>query len=193
VAPWRAAAEPGRGRQSGLGILEDGERLRQSLGRVAREHGIAETEQADAFAGGRQQIAQRQQDDERAVALRGQRQLGAEIHRRREIGRKPHGVGRFPLALADIEMIVACRAAPVDAARRLAGDEGTELPEGFTRSGAPAAMPAGQNRGRDTARLDQKVRQAPGKALGLGQSRADRTRCRHVGARFGQDFTRFVT
>ena len=57
--------------------------------------------------------------------------------------------------------------------RRLAGRERPELPEGLAAAGDAAAVPAGEHRRGDAARLDQQVGKAGGEALGLGQRAAD--------------------
>jgi hypothetical protein len=59
----------------------------------------------------------------------------------------------FPLLLAHIEVIVACRAPPIDTGRRLAGDEAPVLPEILSLPGATATMQAVDHGGSDPARL----------------------------------------
>ena len=62
-------------------------------------------------------------------------------------------MGSLPLLLADIEMIVARRAAPVDVLRRLAGNEAAVLPETLARAGAPSSMQAVDHIGGDAGKL----------------------------------------
>ncbi len=42
--------------------------------------------------------------------------MALEVHRRREVGPQPQPLGGLPLALAHVEMVGACRAAPIDRA-----------------------------------------------------------------------------
>ena len=146
----------------------------EPLGRVPRQDRVALAEEADALAGGGEKLGEREEEDLRPIALGGGREPRAEIHRGREVGPEPHHMGRLPFLLADVEMLVAGRAPPVDRGRGLARREGAELPEGLAAAGDAAAMPAGNDGRRDAAGLDQKVGQAAGDALRLGQRSADR-------------------
>ena len=91
--------------------------------------------------------------DQRAVELALAREPRRERHRRRTVGPDPDGVRGLPFPLAHIEMVVARRAPPVDAARLLAGDEAAELPEVLAGAGAAAAVQAVDHGGGDLARL----------------------------------------
>src|SRR5262245_31847381 len=67
-------------------------------------------------------------------------------------------MGGLPFLLAHIEVVVARRAAPVDAVGRLAGDEATVLPEILARTGAPAAMQPVDDGGGDAPRFQDQPR-----------------------------------
>src|SRR5206468_7819581 len=83
-------------------------------------------------------------------------------HGGRTVGPDPHGVGRLPFALANIQMIVARGTAPIDAVRRFAGDEASILPKILARSGpAPAVKPVDHGRG-DATRLQDPERHGGG-------------------------------
>src|ERR1700760_1092990 len=69
---------------------------------------------------------------------------------------------RPPFLFTDIEMIVARRAAPVDALGRFAGVEAAVLPETFSGAGAPSSMQAVDDVGSDMARFKYKTRQRGG-------------------------------
>ena len=140
-----------------------------AFGGIAGEHRLAQADEAGAFAGGGQQVGQRQRQHDGAAALGNRRQARAEVHRGRQVGPQPDGVGGLPFLLAHIEMVVAGRASPVDRGRRFAGNEGAELPEGLAAAAHPASVPAGQNRGGDAPRLDQKVGHAGGDPLRLSE------------------------
>src|SRR6266571_4513719 len=73
----------------------------------------------------------------------------------------------LPFPLAHIEVIVAGRAAPVDAVRRLAGDEAAVLPEVLARAGAAAAVQTVDHGGGDAARLEDEPRHGGGERAGL--------------------------
>ena len=64
--------------------------------------------------------------DQRAFELGLPDQRRGEHHRGRAVGPDPHRVRGLPFLLAHIKMIVARRAAPVDARGRLAGDEAAD-------------------------------------------------------------------
>ena len=79
-------------------------------------------------------------------------------HRGGAVDPEPDGVRRLPFALAHIEPVVAGGAAPVDALRGLAGDEGAELPEALAGRrpaggrGCRAAAVAATRRASSTSR-----------------------------------------
>ena len=66
-------------------------------------------------------------------SLVSQHERRGEHHRGRAVRPDPHRVRGFPFLLAHIEMVVARRAAPVDARGRLARHEAAELPEILAR------------------------------------------------------------
>ncbi len=109
---------------------------------------------ADAFAAAHEQFAERESEHERAVALRFPHQGRSEFHRRRKVGPDPDRMRRLPFALAHIEMVVARRAPPVDAARGLARHEAAILPKILARPGAPPSVQAVKDRGRYTPGLE---------------------------------------
>jgi hypothetical protein len=78
----------------------------------------------------------------------------------------------LPFLLADIEMIVARRAAPVDVLRRLAGDEAALLPEAFAGAGATPAMQAMDDVGGDAAGFEHETGERSGErsAFAIGTS-----------------------
>src|SRR5258706_12092613 len=80
----------------------------------------------------------------------------------RAVWDKPPRVLGLPFLHADIEMIVARRAPPVDILRRLAGNEAAVLPKGFSRARPPPSMQAVNDVGRDAARFKHKTRQRSG-------------------------------
>jgi hypothetical protein len=92
------------------------------------------------------------------------------------VGPEPDGVGGFPLAIADIETVVAGGAAPVDTRQRFAFDIGSELPEGFADAALAAAVPAGDHGVGDAPRLGEAIGQqrraltGAGKRVGAAQS-----------------------
>ena len=90
----------------------------------------------------------------------------------RTVGPQPHGVGGLPFLLADIEMIVARRAAPVDVLRRLAGDEAAILPEALAGAGAAPAMQAMDDVGGDAAGFEHETGKRSGErsAFAIGTS-----------------------
>ena len=65
---------------------------------------------------------------------------------------------RLPFALAHIKALVLGRTAPIDAGRRLARDEGTELPEGLAGARAPSSMDAMHDARRDLFRAAAEAR-----------------------------------
>ena len=69
-------------------------------------------------------------------------------------------------------MVVARRAAPVDALRRLAGNEAAILPEAFAGAGAAPAVQAVDHVGGDAAGFEHKTRQRGGErsAFAIGTS-----------------------
>ena len=104
-------------------------RQARALGRIvhdglghAVDHGAAagrahQAGQADALAALDQHFGERERDDQRAVELALAREPRGERHRGRTVGPDPDRVRGLPFPLAHIEMIVARRAPPVDAAR----------------------------------------------------------------------------
>ncbi len=67
-------------------------------------------------------------------------------------------MGRLPLAVADVGVVVARGAAPIDAGQALALGIGTELPEILADAALAAAMPAGDHGVGDPLGLDQTIR-----------------------------------
>src|SRR5262249_39699479 len=98
--------------------------------------------------------------------------FGCKCHRWRAVRPQPDRVRGFPFLFADIEMIVARRAAPVDVLRRLARDETAGLPEAFAGAGAAAGTQAVDDVGGDTAGFKHKARQRRGErsAFAIGTS-----------------------
>src|SRR4029077_2779460 len=88
------------------------------------------------------------------------------------VGPQPDGVRSLPFLLADIEMVVARRAAPVDILRRLTRDEAAVLPETFAGAGAAAAVQAMDDVGGDAAGFKHETRQRCGErtAFAIGTS-----------------------
>ena len=78
------------------------------------------------------------------------------------VGPQPERVGGLPLAVAQIGVVVAGGAAPVDLGDALAGDVGAELPEVLADAALAAAVPAGDHGVGDALRLDQAVRHQRG-------------------------------
>ena len=105
-------------------------------------------------------IRQGERQDGGAIDLGAGREARSEGHRRRAIEPDPDRVRGLPFALAHEGAVLARRAAPVDARRRLAGDEGAKLPEGFARARLPSPMDAVHQRVRDLPRGDDEARQA---------------------------------
>ena len=66
-------------------------------------------------------------------------------------------------------MVVAGRAAPVDARQAFALDIGPELPEILADAALAAAMPAGDHRVGDAARLDQQSGTSEARSLRAGE------------------------
>src|SRR6185437_7901866 len=90
----------------------------------------------------------------------------------RAVRPEPHRMRGLPFLLADIEMVVARGAAPVDALRRLAGDEAAILPETFAGAGAPPPVQAVDHIGGDAAGFKHETRQGRGErsAFTIGSS-----------------------
>src|SRR5690242_1503533 len=86
----------------------------------------------------------------------------------------------LPFLLADIEMIVARRAPPVDILRRLARNEAAVLPETFAGAGAAPAMQAMDDVGCDAAGFKHETRQRCGErsAFAIGTSYRENLPCR---------------
>ena len=149
------------------------DRLGYARRRLAAGSRLRQPEQGDALAAAHEQLGGGQHQQRGAVALGRRCEVAAEVHRLREIRPQPYGMRRFPLALADVEMIGARRAAPVDLAQRVARLELAELPERLARAGAPAAVQAVRDSLRDTLRVDEDFRQAVGEAVRFAFERQD--------------------
>src|SRR5581483_7502526 len=108
-------------------------------------------------------LGERKGDDEAAIELALTREARVESHRRRAVRPDPDGVCSLPFLLAHVEMIVACGAPPVDAARLFAGDEAAELPEVLAGAGAAPAMQTVNHSRSDLARLQDEPRHRSGK------------------------------
>jgi hypothetical protein len=134
---------------------------RQPFGRVSRGNGFHHAGAADALARAGEDLGQRQHEHQGAALLGDDCNVGLVEHGRRLVGPEPDGVGCFPLAIADIETVVAGGAAPVDTRQRFAFDIGPKLPEGFADAALAAAVPAG----------DDGVGHAPGFGEAIGQQR----------------------
>ena len=111
-------------------------------------------------------------DDQRALELAVARLFRRERHRGRAVRPQPYRVRGLPFLLADIEMIVARRAPPVDVLRGLAGNEAAVLPETLAGAGAPPAVQAVDHVGGDAARFKHEARQRCGErsAFAIGTS-----------------------
>ena len=81
-------------------------------------------------------------------------------------------MGGLPFLLADIKMIVARRAPPIDILRRLSGDEAAILPKALAGAGAAPAMQAMDDVGGDAAGFEHETRQRCGErsAFAIGTS-----------------------
>ena len=148
-----------------------------AFGAVAGGEGIGEARPGDALAAARQQFGHGQRQHQRARLL-GNAGAGRFVeHGRRGVGPQPDRMGGFPFAVAHIGVVVARRAAPVDA-RGIAFDIGPELPEILADAALAAAMPAGDHGVDDAARLDQQVghKRSPQPATGERVTR----RCRSL-------------
>jgi len=106
-------------------------RLRHLVDHAAARGRIHQARHANAFAARDQEFREREGHDQRAFQLAVARLFGGKRHRRRTVRPQPHRVRGLPFLLADIEMIVARRAPPVDVLRGLAGHEAAVLPETF--------------------------------------------------------------
>ena len=129
---------------------------------------------ADALAAGDEQLGPREGDDQRPVELGLARGPGGERHRGRAIRPDPDRVGGFPFKLADIEMVVARRSAPIDILRRLARDEAAVLPEILAGAGAPPSVQTVNHVGRDAASLEHQARQRSGERAAFAIGTSDR-------------------
>ena len=141
-----------------------------AFGGDARQKRSAVAEQADAFAAAGKEFGEGEGQNDGAAPLVDGREARAERHRGGEVRRKPQRMGRLPFLLADIEMLVARGAAPVDRGGGLAGREGAELPEGLARPGAAAAMPAGEDGRGDAACFDKQRRHGGAEGLASGSA-----------------------
>src|SRR5439155_19214485 len=82
-----------------------------------------------------------------------------ECHRGRAVGPDPHRMRGLPFQLTHVEMLVASGAAPIDAARRLTGEETPVLPEIFPGSRALPPVQPVDHGGGNLARLQYEARQ----------------------------------
>ena len=155
------------------GALMGEDRLGDARRRLAAGGRLRQAEHGDALAAAHQQLGGGQHQQHRAVALGRRGEMTAEVHRLREIGPQPHGMRRFPLALAHVEMVGARRAAPVDLAQRVARLELAELPERLAGAGAPASVQAVRHRLGDALRVDEDFRQAVREAVRFAFERQD--------------------
>src|SRR5262249_35513155 len=80
----------------------------------------------------------------------------------------------LPLLLADIQMVVTRRAAPVDILRRLAGDEAAILPEAFAGAGAPPAVQAVNDVRGNAAGFEHKTGERGGERSAFAIGTSDR-------------------
>ena len=126
-----------------------------------------QADQPGALAAAHRQISQRERQHRGAVDLGAGRKRRGVGHRRRAIEPDPDRMRGLPFALAHERAVLARRAAPVDPRRRLAGDEGAKLPEGFAWPRLASAMHAMQQRMGDLARRDDEARQARRQRRGL--------------------------
>ena len=165
----------------------------EALGAVAGGERIGQAGPGDALAAARQQFGQGQHQHQRARFL-GNAGAGRFVeHGRRGVGPQPHRMGGFPFAVAHIGVVVAGRAAPVDA-RGIAFDIGPELPEILADAALAAAMPAGDHGVDDAARLDQQVGHQRGPQPATGERVARRYRSLDLAdTRHQMPFTSFAT
>ena len=155
---WRQARPLGH-------VMQD--RVRQLVQHVAapgRPHHAGDT---DAFAGLHQNFSKGESDDQTTVefGLLGQRR--PKRHGRRAIGPQPHRMRGFPFLFPYVEMLVARRAPPVDAARGFARQEAAVLPEILPRPGSLAAVQPVDDGGGNAARLEDETRQGFGQCARL--------------------------
>ncbi len=148
------------GRRSAAQTLVRGDRFGEALDDSARRQRAREADEAGALAAAHRQIRQGERQYGGAIDLGAGREVGGESHRGRAVEPDPDGVRGFPFALAHEGAVLARRAAPVDARRRLAGDEGAKLPERFARSRLPPPVHAVHQAVRDLPRGDDEARQA---------------------------------
>jgi hypothetical protein len=80
----------------------------------------------------------------------------------------------LPFLLADIEVIVARRAPPVDILRGLARDEAAILPKTLAGSRAPPPVQAMDDVGGNAAGLEHQARQRSGKRAAFAVGTSDR-------------------
>ena len=99
------------------------------------------------------------------------RKLRSKRHRRRTVGPDPNRVRGFPFLLAHIEVLVARRAAPIDARGRFARHKPAILPEILARAGAPAAMQAVNDGRRHPPRLQHEPRHGVGEGAAAPAAR----------------------
>jgi hypothetical protein len=130
--------------------------LVQHVAAAGRPHQAGHT---DALPGLHQNFGKRESDHEAAVEFGVLGQRRPKCHGRRAIGPQPHGMRGLPFLFAHVEMLVACRASPVHAARGLARQEAAVLPEVFSRPGSLTAVQPVDNGGGYAARLEDETRQ----------------------------------
>ena len=151
------------------------ELCRDAFGAVAGGERVGEARPSDALAAARQKLrhGERQHQRARFLGNAGSRRLVE--HGGGGVGPEPDGMSCLPLAVAHIGVVVPGRAAPVDA-RGIAFDIGAELPEILADAALAAAVPAGDHRVDDAARLDQQVRHQRGPQPATGERVARRCR-----------------
>src|SRR5262249_52303126 len=81
-------------------------------------------------------------NDQRTVELSCAHERGRKYHGGRPVWPDPHGMCGLPFEFADIEMVVAGGAAPIDACSRFTRYEAAILPEVLARSGTTPAVQA---------------------------------------------------
>ena len=161
----RSASTDGKGAAKRRAAL----RRRRSLRRSARStsrlaSGARQADEAGALAAAHRKFGQRQaRAPRRGRPWRSAASSEAKAIEARAVEPDPDRVRGFPLALAHEGAVLARRAAPIDARRRLAGHEGAELPEGLARPGPPAPVHAVQQAVGDLPRGDDEAGQPRGK------------------------------
>ncbi len=124
-------------------------RLRHAIDDVPASGWAHQARNADALAALDQNLSERHRGNQCAKEFGVANQRRCKIHRRRTVRPDPHSVRGFPFQFAHIKMIVAGRAAPIDARGRFARNEAAILPEVFAWAGAAATVQAVDDRGRN--------------------------------------------